>query len=88
MSEQENIVATLTGFSIDKLLNTVDLIEEVVGRNGLRHGDKLALDFCKQSRLPRMNAIQLVQCLGKAVNRKMLLLNPDEGEQERPSIIH
>lgn len=88
MTEQDKIVATLVGFNIDKLLNTVDLIEEVVGRNGMRHGDKLSLEFCKQHGLPRMNAIQLVQCLGKAINRKMLLLNPDEGEQERPNIIH
>lgn len=88
MNEQDRAVAVLIGFSIDKLLNTVDFIEEVVGRNGIRHGDKLALEFCKRHALPRMNAMQLVQCLGKAVNRKMLLLNPDEGEQERPSIIH
>lgn len=88
MNEQDKAVAILVGFSIDKLLNTVDFIEEVVGRNGLRHGDKLALEFCKKSGLHRMNAMELVQCLGKAVNRKMLLMNPDEGEQEHPNIIH
>lgn len=88
MNDQERAVAILTGFSIDKLLNTVDLIEGIVGRNGMKHGDKMALEFCKASYLPRMNAMELMQCLGKAVNRKMLLMNPDEGEQERPSIIH
>lgn len=81
-------VAVLTGFSIDSLLNTVDFVEEVVGRNGMRHGDKLAMDFCKKHNLPRMNSMQLMQCLGKAVNRKMLLMNPDESNNERPNIIH
>lgn len=88
MNEQDAAVSILTGFSIDKLLNTVDFIEEVVGRNGMIHGDKLALEFCKKAGINRMNAIELVQCLGKAVNRKMLLMNPEEGEQERPNIIH
>lgn len=88
MSDQDQAVAILTGFNIDSLLNTVDLIEEVVGRNGIKHGDKLAIEFCKQHRLPRMNVMELMQCLGKASNRKMLLLNPEDGEQERPNIIH
>jgi hypothetical protein len=88
MNDQDRAVAVLTGFSIDKLLNTVDFIEEIVGRSGVKHGDKMALDFCKANYLPRMNVMELVQCLGKAVNRKMLLMNPDEGEQDRPSIIH
>lgn len=88
MSEKDQAVAILTGFSIDKILNTVDFIEEMVGRNGMQHGDKLALTFCRQYNLPRMNVMELMQCLGAAANRKMLLMNPEEGEQERPSIIH
>jgi hypothetical protein len=87
-SEEDRAIAVLCGYSMDKLLNTVDLIEGVVARNGLRNADKLALEFCKQNYLPRMNAMELASCLGKAVNRKMLTINPDEGEQERPSIIH
>lgn len=88
MNDQDRALAMLTGFSMDKLLNTVDFIEGIVGRNGMKHGDRMALEFCKSSNLPRMNAMELMQCLGKAVNRKMLLMDPDHGEQERPTIIH
>jgi hypothetical protein len=88
MNEKDHIVAVLTGFSMDKLLNTVDLIEAVVGKGGMRHGDRLALEFCKQHRLPKIGVMELMSCLGTATNRKMLLMNPDEGDQEKPSIIH
>lgn len=88
MNEKDRAVAILTGFSIDSILNTVDLIEEVVGRNGMKHGDKLALEFCKRHMLPKMNVMELMQCLGAAANRKMLLIDPEHGEQERPNIIH
>jgi hypothetical protein len=88
MNEKDHIVAVLTGFSMDKLLNTVDLIEAVVGNGGIKHGDRLALQFCKEHRLPKIGVMELMSCLGSAANRKMLLMNPDEGEQERTSIIH
>lgn len=87
MTEKEQAVAIICGFSMDKILNTVDLIEGIVGRNGMRHGDKMAMMFCRQHRLPRMNTMELMSCLGAAANRKMLLMNPDEGEQGKPSII-
>lgn len=88
MTEKEQAVAVLCGFSMDSLLNTVDLIEELVGKHGLKHGDKMAMQFCRQHRLPRMNTMELMSCLGAAANRKMLLMNPDDGNQGKPSIIH
>ena len=88
MTERDHVVSVLCGFSMDKLLNTVDLIEAVVGQSGLRHGDKLALQFCRQHQLPKMDVMELVSCLGAAANRKMLLVDPNDGNQEKPSIIH
>lgn len=87
MNEQDQVVAVLTGFSIDKILNTVDLIEAIVGRNGIRHGDKIAMQFCKDHNLPRMGTMELMACLGKAANRKMLLEDPNQDTNSLPSII-
>lgn len=88
MTEKDRAVAIICGFSMDKILDTVDFIEAVVGRHGMRHGDRLAMMFCKKYNLPRMNTMDLMSCLGAAANRKMLLMNPDDGDQGKPNIIH
>lgn len=88
MNEEEQAVAVISGFSIQKITNTVALIEGIIERHGLRHADKIAAMFCRQYRLPRMDTMEMMRVMGKAANRKMLMADPDQDINSQPTIIH
>lgn len=88
MTSEDLVIEFIAGFSISKITNTVALLEAIIERSGRRHSDNLALQFCRENSLPRMDTLTLMRCLGKAANRKMLLANIDEDTHSKPTIIH
>lgn len=88
MTEEERAVAIVSGFSIQKITNTVALLEQIIGTHGMRHADKLAHMFCRKHNLPRMDTMDMMRVMGKAANRKMLMADPDLDTNSQPTIIH
>ena len=87
MTDKEQTIEVLLGFSIDKMYNTAMLIEEVTARNGTKHAERIAEQFCHEHHLPSMPIAEFMSTLASAMQRKMLLINPDSDIADK-TIIH
>lgn len=64
--------------SMDALVNTLSMIETIQQRNGRRHAERLAEEYCKLAGVPVLSAQSFVIALGMAIRQKQLTLDPDE----------
>lgn len=87
MTDKEKTIEVMLGFSIDKMYNTAMLIEGITARNGTRHAERVAEQFCHEYQLPSMSIEEFMSTLASAMQRKMLLINPDADISDQ-SIIH
>lgn len=87
MTDKEQTIEVMLGFSIDKMYNTAMLIEEVTARNGTKHAERIAEQFCHANHLPSMPITEFMSTLASAMQRKMLLINPDADISDK-TIIH
>lgn len=87
MTDKEKIIEVMLGFSIDKMYNTAMLIEGITAHNGTRHAERVAEQFCHEYQLPSMSIEEFMSTLASAMQRKMLLINPDSDISDQ-SIIH
>lgn len=87
MSDRETAIDVMMGFSIDKMYNTVMLIEAMIARNGVRSAEQFIEEYCKKHYLPTMNLKEFMGALSSAMQRKLMLIDPDEDVADK-TIIH
>jgi hypothetical protein len=87
MTDKEKTIDTLLAFSINKMYNTAMLIENVTEKHGKKHAERIAELFCHEHHLPSMPIDEFMGTLASAMQRKMLLIDPDLDITDQ-SIIH
>lgn len=87
MSDKEKAIDIMLGFSIDKMYNTVQLLEGVVQRHGMRHGERMAELYCNEYNIPALTFPEFMSALGSAMQRKLMLIDPN-AEITDKTIIH
>lgn len=87
MTDKEKTIEIMLGFSIDKMYNTAMLIESVTSRNGTKHAERIAEQFCHEHHLPSMPISEFMSTLASAMQRKMLLIDPEADITDK-TIIH
>jgi hypothetical protein len=75
MSEREETINELMYKPLDSLLNTQQILSAVSERNGQRHAENLAEQFCKMHRLPTMPYSEFKECLKSALIRKSIMVD-------------
>lgn len=76
-SNEDVIIDKLMGMPASRLQFTFDLLASVMQRNGTSHIGKLISTFSRQNGLPQVSTQQFLSAMEKALNRKMLLLDPE-----------
>ena len=85
MSETEVVINVMMSKPLDSLMNTQQVLDAVAKRNGERHAENLADQFCKQHHLPTMPYSEFKSCLQSALIRKSIVVDDRE---EMGSIIY
>lgn len=74
---EDQIIDKLMAMPASRLQYTFDLLGSVMERNGASHIGKLISTFSRQNGLPQVSNQQFLAAMEKALNRKMLLLDPE-----------
>lgn len=76
-SNEDQIIDKLMGMPASRLQSTFELLAGVMERSGPSHIGKLISTFSRQNGLPQVSNQQFLAAMEKALNRKMLLLDPE-----------
>lgn len=76
-SNEDQIVDKLMSMPASRLQSTFELLAGVMERNGASHIGKMIATFSRQNGLPQVSNQQFLAAMEKALNRKMLLLDPE-----------
>lgn len=76
-SNEDPIVDKLMAMPASRLQSTFELLAGVMERNGPSHIGNLIATFSRQNDLPLVSNQQFLAAMEEALNRRMLLLDPE-----------
>jgi hypothetical protein len=77
VSNEDVIIDRLMGIPASRLQATFDLLGSVMERHGASHIGNLVTSFSRQHGLPKVSNQQFIAAMEKALNRKLLMLDPE-----------